>query len=84
MTEQDAILELKEYAENSWGGLNEAFKLAIKALEKQIAKRPEITKTSCGITFGICPNCGEEISRLDNPFYHKDSDCLQKLDWSEE
>jgi len=62
----------------------QAGELAIKALEKQIAKKPKITRTSALITFGICPNCGTEIDRLDNPFYHKDADCLQKLDWSKE
>lgn len=60
-----------------------ATNLAINALEKQIPKNPKITRISCGISFGICPNCGKEINRLDNPFYHTDKDCLQKLDWSE-
>lgn len=34
MTEIEAIKELKEYAENSWGDLNESFELSIKALEE--------------------------------------------------
>lgn len=55
----------------------------VEALEKQIPKKPKITRTSALITFGICPSCGTEIDCLDNPFYHKDSDCLQKLDWSD-
>ena len=33
MTREEAAKELQVYAENSWGGLNEAFELAIKALQ---------------------------------------------------
>lgn len=35
MTNKEAISELKSYAENSWGGLSEAFEKAIKSLERQ-------------------------------------------------
>ena len=84
MTEAEAIKELKVKYLGDSDAIVEAKELAIKALEKQIAKKPKITRTSALITFGICPNCGTEIDRLDNPFYHKDADCLQKLDWSKE
>lgn len=33
MTAQEAIKDLQEYAEYSWGDLNETFKMAIEALE---------------------------------------------------
>lgn len=36
MTNEDAIKDLKSYAEASWGDLNDTFILAIKSLEKQI------------------------------------------------
>ena len=35
MTNKEAIKELQSYADNSWGGLNEAFEMAIAALREQ-------------------------------------------------
>ena len=35
MTWQEAINELQSYADNSWGGLNEAFEMAIIAMREQ-------------------------------------------------
>lgn len=88
MTEQEALEILIRDDDDMRKGyfcLNDftALEVAKNALERQIAKKPEITRISGGIKFGICPNCGTEIDCLDNPFYHKDADCLQKLDWSE-
>lgn len=37
MTYKDAIIDLKLYAKNSWGGLQKSFELAIDAMEKQSA-----------------------------------------------
>lgn len=35
MTREEAIKELESYADHSWGGLSEAFELAIVALKEQ-------------------------------------------------
>lgn len=35
MTREEAIKELQSYADHSWGGLNEAFELAIAAMREQ-------------------------------------------------
>ena len=43
MKAQEAIKEIKSYADNSWGGLNEAFEMAINALEKRTHKKPTVT-----------------------------------------
>ena len=88
MDEKEAIARLRVHFEIHDDGrltpfLDKAVSVAYKSLEKQISKKPVITRISCDIPFGICPNCGKEINSLDNPFYHADKDCLQKLDWSE-
>ena len=59
---QEAINEIKSYADNSWGGLNEAFEIAINALEKQVPKRPvntrrEIVCPACRTLVGSSPYC---------------------------
>ena len=41
----EVINELQSYADNSWGGLNEAFEAAISALEKQVPKKPTYVDT---------------------------------------
>lgn len=51
MTYEEAIKELKSYAEHSWGGLAESFECAIEAMEKQIPKKP--------ISLGLDPACSE-------------------------
>ena len=88
MDEKEAIARLRDHFSvhddcRPTPKLNEAVSIVIKATEKQIPKKPKITRNSACITFGMCPNCGTEIDCLENPFYHKDSDCLQKLDWSD-
>ena len=87
MSEREAVLELREYAKNSWGDLNESFELAIKALEKQIPKKPEIWGD--GYADGQlvydsydCPNCGKTYE-LDYDDYDYCPKCGQKFDWSE-
>lgn len=67
-----------------------AFETAIKALEKQVAKKPNIVKTNyaCFQTYH-CPSCNKEIiSRLDEEWIAGRlqkycDDCGQALDWSE-
>jgi hypothetical protein len=74
MKTQEAIKELKGYADNSWGSLNEAFEMAIKSLEKQIPKKP---KERQGTTYSFCPCCDS------NNIYEYCGDCGQKIDWSD-
>ena len=80
---QNAINELQSYAENSWGGLSDVFDLAIKALNKQIPKKPIIEKWSPA----RCPSCDESLSESAgdgyyNHFYHLEfCKCGQKLEW---
>jgi hypothetical protein len=59
---QEAIKEIKSYADNSWGDLNEAFEMAINALEKQVPKRP--IEDGYYDEPAVCPNCGESIIKL--------------------
>ena len=61
--------------------LNSAYDVVIKALEKQIAKKP--IKTQEHIRYAmcyVCPNCGKTFSGtgIANYCYH----CGQRLDWS--
>ena len=85
MTEQEAIANLKsiqkEYEKKKFGV--EALKLGIKALEKQIAKKPtDIDEDSN--TFK-CPSCGHTLIALDDMTIHKHClICGQKLDWGNE
>lgn len=70
--------------------LLEGYNMAIKALEKQVAKKPILIKRSF-TQFYVCPNCVKEndgkqeirykalFSKLNNCHY-----CGQKLDWSDE
>lgn len=89
MTEQEAkeMLEerfkfaLEHYKEECLE-YAQALKKGVVALEKQIPKKVIITRESCGIQFGKCPLCNEEIDQLCNPFYHTDASCLQKLKWN--
>lgn len=72
---QEAIKEIKSYADNSWGGLNEAFEMAINALEKQIPKRPintrqEIVCPTCRTLVGsspYCRYCGQMLDHTTHP-----------------
>lgn len=66
----------------------EAFEMAIKALERQIPKKPEIKKWDPA----LCPTCGGELSESlgDGYYMHwthlercPNVECCQKLDWSE-
>ena len=81
MTESEAIKELHEIRPR--GGIipkkrAEAIDVAIKALEKQIAKKPIYDNYHrAGYR---CPNCNNT-----NPWgYEHCRYCGQKLDWSEE
>lgn len=60
--------------------MNEAVKLAISALEKQIPRKPKVLKVQeiSGYKYGGC-ECGEHI--MDDEKYC--SNCGQALDWSD-
>ena len=74
MTEQEAIRCLEEQINiQPCGNVALAFELAIKALEKQIAKKPVGSyKNICPSCFGIvirgleffCPKCGQNIDEV--------------------
>lgn len=59
-----------------------AFEMAIKALEKQIPKKPvtEKDKVIFGIVCGRCPECDSAVYSTTNLYCHK---CGQALDWSD-
>ena len=91
MTQQEAtkIIEVAK-SECEWNApldYQEAFDVAIKALEKQIPKEPAVM-----IDTWICPSChnGIEYQFLlgDNVLFHGFHDfcpkCGQKIDWEEE
>lgn len=63
--------------------LVEAFEMSIKALEKQIAKKPKEIDEDLN-TF-VCPLCNKRLFTLDNITTHKYClICGQKLDWGNE
>ncbi len=99
MTENEAIEELKYDCnelgkaipcDTSWGcSFENAYGMAIKALEKQIPKKP-IKKERSGIVYCVCGNFigyKPPINRaLENgkiPFKYCPN-CGQKIDWSGE
>lgn len=64
--------------------VNEACRMGMEALERQMAKKPvkpAIEKDSMvlfGVIFGSCPNCGFKVYSNINKFC---TECGQKLDW---
>lgn len=81
MEEREAIKELHNIRPR--GGIipqkrAEALDVAIQALEKQIAKKPDFTE---GKEFALCPCCNGN-GLADKQKYC--DNCGQKLDWSEE
>ena len=66
------------YSQGNFGEQKEAFSVAINALEKQIAKKPDFTEDK---EFALCPCCNG------NGLFNKQKycdNCGQKLDWSDE
>lgn len=57
----------------------EVIKIAIKALERQIPKKP--VNQQGFPRFGYCPNCEKTVTKSRD--YVGCSKCLQALDWSE-
>ena len=91
MTEIEAI-KMLEIQKPAYGckeykkPLMYAYEMAIKALEKQIPKKPPVVnRPSIFIKVPVCPNCS--TSEHYQPLYGKTkycSNCGQKLDWSDE
>lgn len=99
MTESEAIKELQDNVDLPFGSnvSDEASKIAINALEKQIAKKPMQGEPYWWIdtvkvkgrnkevrkkSYGHkCPCCGKGVAKLSNIFCNN---CGQKLDWSDE
>lgn len=101
MTESEAIEELK-YDCNELGkaipcdtslgcSFENAYGIAIKALEKRIPKKPRKTDSYRGVLKKVyayvCPTCGN--ARLEKYMNERQNtvfcwDCGQKLDWSDE
>ncbi len=91
MTEQEAIEKIRTQICNEKGvqrycrdncmhGVEQcAYSMAIKALEKQIAKKPTNIHKLLD-TIGFCPNCKLRIYRMyaEEHYCHH---CGQKLDW---
>lgn len=101
MTESEAIEELKYDCnelgkaipcDTSWGcSFENAYGIAIKALEKRIPKKPRKTDSYRGVLKKVyayvCPTCGN--ARLEKYMNERQNtvfcwDCGQKLDWSDE
>lgn len=92
MTESEAIEELKYDCkelgkaipcDTSWGSSFEnAYRIAIQAIEKQIPKKPQKTFEKL---IGVWCSCGKYFVKgyfVDNPNYCPN--CGQKLDWNDE
>lgn len=101
MTESEAIEELKYDCnelgkaipcDTSWGcSFENAYEMAIQALEKRIPKKPRKTDSYRGVLKKVyayvCPTCGN--ARLEKYMNERQNtvfcwDCGQKLDWSDE
>ena len=92
MTEMEAIKELQDNVDLPYGVTvsDEASKIAIQAIEKQIPKKPEYEADGYAdgelvYDYAKCPICGHDFEYGINDWGCKYcSDCGQKLDWSDE
>lgn len=93
MTAQEAIMIIQAIPEKIWNQMDkseeEAIKIAVEALEKQIPKKVQIKRW----TPARCPSCGMELSEYCGDGYYRhptfievcpNVECCQRLDWSEE
>lgn len=80
MTNEEAIKNFTESLKIFGGEHAEAMKVAIKALKKQIPKKPIGTKKNKGI---FCPCCGRPFPGSLVFLRKRCWDCGQKVDWSE-
>lgn len=81
MTPEEAIEILKhehDYAQ-LLSYVNEAIKMAISAIEKQIPKNVVDKTIEYDGEYGYCPNCNCVIGEMEN--YYNCKYCGQKLNW---
>lgn len=69
------LLNDKSWLESTTQPINEAFDMAISALERQIPQKPKMTLDA----YWVCPTCG---SKVEHPFEHC-MRCGQAIDWTE-
>lgn len=88
MTAEEAIKEFKERIElgkkeylKDIPEYIEALEMAIEALEKQIAKKPESKQRFADLWLGLCPSCLANGVNSEMNYCDK---CGQAVDWSEE
>lgn len=92
MTESEAIKELQESIDLPFEYVvsEEVTKMAVNALEKQIAKRPIMRRyfEDSEEEYLCCPTCGEiltdRIPADNKTFYFHCMNCGQKFDWGDE
>lgn len=60
--------------------VEEACRMGMKALEKDILKKPLNQKEDYPGTFGLCPCCNKPLYDYAN--FKRCNDCGQALDWS--
>lgn len=88
MTEQQAVKRIKDEIGWESSELNrEAFEMGVKALEKQIPKKPTIDEFDYGEGY-ICPKCESFLHYVkDDDEHYRTNYCLHcgtKLDWGNE
>lgn len=89
MTEMEAIKELQDNVDLPYGVTvsDEASKIAIQAIEKQIPKKPEYEADGYAdgelvYDYAKCPICGHDFEYGINDWgCEYCSDCGQKLNW---
>lgn len=94
MTQERAIEILNpEHREHydSIETVNEACRMGMKALEKQIPKKPviKVNEIDCDgqhgyIEYIYCPCCNKELAYINNHKVKVCIECGQALDWSDE
>lgn len=93
MTFEKAIFILKDHFDKrNWcnkSDADEALEMAIKALEKQIPKKPIIETISAStneppLIVGFCPNCTTDRPMVTNRYDLYCRSCGQALDWGSE
>lgn len=74
------LLNDKSWLESTTQPINEAFDMAISALEKQIPKKVRITTST-----KRCATCGRQLSGIGNihPRRNYCQGCGQAIDWTE-
>lgn len=81
MTEQEAIeiLTLDDEMKSKLPNLKEVYEVAVKALEKQLPKKPQFYATNF-----YCPCCKNLVGNSDFGWKHNYCErCGQAIDWSD-